>query len=101
MMILRGVNVFPTQIEELILRIPALAPHFQCVLSREGRLDALTVRVERRDGVGAAAADEAGAALARMVKDTIGVSIAVEVADPQGIERSLGKARRIIDNRPR
>src|SRR5262244_2743966 len=83
MIILRGVNLFPTQIEELILRIPELAPHFQCVLTREGRLDALTVRVERRDGVGAAAADEAGAALVRMVKDTIGVSIAVEVADPQ------------------
>jgi phenylacetate-CoA ligase len=101
MMILRGVNVFPTQIEELILRVPALAPHFQCVLSREGRLDALTVRVERRDGVAVATADEAGAALARMVKDTVGVSIAVEVADPQGLERSMGKARRIIDNRPR
>jgi len=100
MMILRGVNVFPTQIEELILRIPALAPHFQCVLSRQGRLDALTVRVERRDGVEPATADEAGAALVRMVKDTIGVSIAVEVADPQGIERSMGKARRIVDNRP-
>src|SRR5262249_2625773 len=100
MIILRGVNLFPTQIEELILRIPELAPHFQCVLTREGRLDALTVRVGGRDGVGAAAADEAGAALVRMVKDTIGVTVSVDVLDPNGVERSLGKARRILDHRP-
>jgi len=101
MIILRGVNLFPTQIEELILRTPELAPHFQCVLTREGRLDALTVRVERRAAVDPAAAAGAGAVLATLVKDTIGVTVAVEVLDPDGIERSLGKARRILDQRPR
>ena len=99
MIILRGVNVFPTQIEELILRTPELAPHFQCVLSREGRLDAMTVKVERRHGVGPAAAQEAGRALAGLVKNTIGVSIAVDVIEPDGVERSMGKMRRIVDQR--
>ena len=65
MMILRGVNVFPTQIEELILRTPALSPHFQCVLDRQGRMDTLTVQVERRAGVAADEAARAGAALVR------------------------------------
>jgi phenylacetate-CoA ligase len=101
MMILRGVNLFPTQIEELILRIPELAPHFQCVLTRDGRLDELTVLVERRASVDPAAAAGAGGTLATMVKNTIGVTVAVDVLDPGGVERSLGKARRVIDKRPR
>jgi phenylacetate-CoA ligase len=100
MIILRGVNLFPTQIEELILRTPALAPHFQCLLTRQGRLDALTVRVERRSGVTPAAAEAAGRDLAAAVKNSIGVSIAVEVTEPDGVERSLGKMRRIVDQRP-
>ncbi|MFB9237766.1 phenylacetate--CoA ligase PaaK [Plantactinospora siamensis] len=99
MIILRGVNLFPTQIEELILRTPALSPHFQCVLTRAGRLDALTVRVERRPDAEPAAGTRAGAELAEAVKNTIGVSIAVEVIEPDGVERSLGKMRRIIDQR--
>jgi phenylacetate-CoA ligase len=97
MIILRGVNLFPTQIEELILHIPALAPHFQCVLSRSGRLDELTVRVESRPG--ALDVDEAGAQLRAAVKNTIGVSVAVEVVPPEGVERSMGKMRRIVDQR--
>jgi len=101
MMIVRGVNVFPTQIEELILRIPQLSPHFQCVLRRDGRMDTLTVRVERRAEVDKAAAAEAGAALAARVKSTIGISIHVEVLEPDGVERSMGKMRRIIDERPK
>ena len=100
MIILRGVNVFPTQIEELILRTPALAPHFQCVLTRDGRLDTLTVKVERRHGTEPAAAQHAGHNLANMVKNLIGVSIAVEVIEPDGVERSMGKMRRIVDQRP-
>jgi phenylacetate-CoA ligase len=99
MMIVRGVNVFPTQIEELILRVEQLSPHFQCVLTREGRLDALTVRVERRAGAEPAAAAEAGETLVRLVKNTIGVTVAVEVVEPDGVERSMGKMRRIVDNR--
>jgi phenylacetate-CoA ligase len=101
MIILRGVNLFPTQIEELILRTPQLAPHFQCVLTRDGRLDAMTVRVERRPGVDPAAAGPAGRELATLVKNTIGVSVTVDVIEPDGVERSLGKMRRIVDQRPK
>jgi phenylacetate-CoA ligase len=101
MIILRGVNLFPTQIEELILRTPALAPHFQCVLTRPDRLDALTVRVERRPGTDQAAGEAAGRDLAALVKNTIGVTIAIDVIDPDGVERSAGKMRRVIDQRPR
>ena len=101
MIILRGVNLFPTQIEELILRTPALAPHFQCLLTREGRLDALTVKVERRHGTDPAAAESAGRELAELVKNTIGVTVAVEVIEPDGVERSVGKMRRIVDQRPK
>jgi len=99
MIILRGVNLFPTQIEELILRTPALSPHFQCVLTREGRLDALTVAVERRVGSEAGAAQDAAAALVQLVKNTIGVTVQVDVLEPESIERSVGKMRRIVDRR--
>jgi phenylacetate-CoA ligase len=99
MIILRGVNLFPTQIEELILRTPLLAPHFQCLLTREGRLDALTVKVERRPGVEPAAAAAAGVELIKLVKNTIGVSVGVDVIEPDGVERSVGKMRRIVDER--
>ncbi|MEZ0578390.1 phenylacetate--CoA ligase PaaK [Nocardioides sp. MH1] len=101
MIILRGVNLFPTQIEELILHTPALSPHFQCVLSRTGNLDDLTVLVEHREGVGSEAAADAGAELKRLVKNKIGVSVAVDVVPPDTVERSLGKMRRIVDNRPK
>jgi phenylacetate-CoA ligase len=101
MIILRGVNLFPTQIEELILRIPELSPHFQCVLTRQGRLDALTVRVERRPEAQPATAARAGAVLTDRVKNTIGVSVDVEVIEPDSVERSMGKMRRIVDQRPR
>jgi phenylacetate-CoA ligase len=99
MIILRGVNLFPTQIEELILRTPALAPHFQCVLTRDGRMDALTVKVERRADSDPAAAESAGRDLATAVKNTIGVTVNVEVIEPDGVERSMGKMRRIVDHR--
>ncbi len=99
MIILRGVNLFPTQIEELILRTPALAPHFQCVLSRPGRMDELTVRVERRPGTDTVTGSAAGEALRTLINNSIGVSVRVDVLDPDGVERSLGKARRIVDER--
>ncbi|HKP42709.1 phenylacetate--CoA ligase PaaK [Mycobacterium sp.] len=99
MIILRGVNLFPTQIEELILRVPALAPHFQCLLSRAGQLDELTVLVEHRNGVSSDTALEAGAQLTRLVKNSIGVTVGVDVVAPESVERSAGKMRRIIDNR--
>ncbi|WJV50594.1 phenylacetate--CoA ligase PaaK [Streptomyces flavofungini] len=99
MVILRGVNLFPTQIEEIVLRTPGLAPHFQLRLTKEGRMDALTVCVEARadtpPGRRATAAREISAA----VKDGIGVTVAVEVVDPETIERSVGKFKRIVDLR--
>jgi phenylacetate-CoA ligase len=101
MIILRGVNLFPTQIEELILRTPALSPHFQCVLSRSGRMDELTVRVERRADAAPSDASAAGQRLRALIKSTIGVSVAVNVVDPDRVERSVGKMRRIVDDRPR
>ncbi|EOM76177.1 phenylacetate--CoA ligase [Rhodococcus rhodnii] len=100
MIILRGVNLFPTQIEELILTIPALAPQFQCVLARPGRMDTLTVRVEARGEATNEDHAAAAASLQKLVKNRIGVTIAVEVLEPTSLERSIGKARRLIDNRP-
>jgi phenylacetate-CoA ligase len=99
MMIIRGVNVFPTQIEELILRDPMLAPHYQVEITRPRNLDELTVLVERSAGAGGADADAAGARLAQRIKDLIGVSCEVRVTQVGGIERSLGKARRVVDKR--
>ncbi len=100
LIILRGVNLFPTQIEELILSTPELSPHFQCVLERAGTLDSLTVVVERRESAPGGAAAEAGVTLKRLVKSSIGVSVDVHVVDPATVERSVGKMRRIVDNRP-
>ncbi|GAA3398955.1 phenylacetate--CoA ligase PaaK [Streptomyces roseoviridis] len=99
MVILRGVNLFPTQIEEIVLRTPAVAPHFQLRLTREGRLDALTVRAEARPGATPEERAAAAGAIAAAVKDGIGVSVAVEVVDPESLERSVGKIRRIVDLR--
>ncbi|GAB2459524.1 phenylacetate--CoA ligase [Jatrophihabitans fulvus] len=101
MIILRGVNLFPTQVEELILRTPALSPHFQLHLSRPGRMDELAVHVERRPGASADDGAAAGRELGRLIKNTIGVSTAVLVQNPDTIERSMGKMRRIVDERPR
>jgi phenylacetate-CoA ligase len=101
MIILRGVNLFPTQVEELILRIPGLSPHFQLVLSRPARLDELTVRVEARPDA-ASAEDRARSAelLGARIKETIGVTAQVDVLEPHLIERSAGKAQRTVDLRP-
>jgi phenylacetate-CoA ligase len=100
MIILRGVNLFPTQIEELILRIPALSPHFQCVLERTGNLDTLTVVVERREDATGPVAMDAGVAVQKLVKNSIGVSVDVLVVEPAAVERSMGKMKRIVDKRP-
>lgn len=101
MVILRGVNLFPTQIEEIVLRTPGVAPHFQLRLTREGRLDALTVRAEARPDAAAGTRDAAARAITAAVKDGIGVSVTVEIVEPESLERSLGKIRRIVDLRPR
>ncbi|MFF0105476.1 phenylacetate--CoA ligase PaaK [Streptomyces hirsutus] len=101
MVILRGVNLFPTQIEEIVLRTPGVAPHFQLRLTREGRMDALTVRAEARPGADAATRAAAARSVEAAVKDGIGVSVGVEIVDPETLERSVGKIRRIVDLRPR
>jgi phenylacetate-CoA ligase len=101
MIILRGVNLFPTQVEELILGLPALSPHFQLHLSKQGNMDAMTVHVERRPDATPSSAEAAGAQLAASIKNTIGVSAAIVVENPETIERSMGKMRRIVDNRSR
>jgi phenylacetate-CoA ligase len=99
MIILRGVNVFPTQIEEIVLRTPGLSPHFQLVLTTQGRLDALAVRVEARPDTPLDARAPAAAALVTAVKDTVGVSVTCEVVDPDTLERSVGKLQRLFDRR--
>ena len=101
MLIIRGVNVFPTQVEELILKDRSLEPHYQLEITRPGSLDELTVVVERSPAAGSADGDVAGKKLAHNIKSMIGVTAAVRVVAPGGIERSLGKARRVIDKRPK
>ena len=102
MMILRGVNIFPTQIEEQLLKCGGLAPHFQIELVRAGRMDDMVVHVEAMPH----AADEAARAssakeLAHHIKSVVGVSTKIKVGDPDSVERSAGKARRVVDNRPK
>ena len=99
MLIIRGVNVFPTQIEELILKHAALAPHYQLEVTRPTVLDELTVLVERAPGTGGTDGDAAGAQLAHLVKSLIGITAEVRVVQSGGIERSIGKAKRVIDKR--
>jgi len=101
MIVLRGVNVFPTQIEEILLRIPGLAPHFQLVLTSRDHLDELTVQVEARAGLGEEQRAEAARALTAQVHDHVGVRVQVAVGDPGTIERSAGKMRRVVDQRNR
>jgi phenylacetate-CoA ligase len=99
MMIVRGVNVFPTQVEEQILSVEGLTPHYLCVLTRPGNLDELTVRVEAHGSVAEGDRVGLGARLAKRVKDHVGVTVNVEVLAPHALERSLGKAKRISDLR--
>ncbi|OAN77194.1 phenylacetate-CoA ligase [Sulfitobacter sp. EhC04] len=102
MIILRGVNVFPTQIEEALMATSGLAPHFQIELSRPDRMDQMRILCECAD---ASVSDDlrAGAAkaLSAQIKQTVGISVKVEVADVGGVPRSEGKAVRIVDNRPK
>ena len=100
MMIIRGVNVFPSQIEELLLQQPSLAPHYQLVLTREMHLDQLEVLVETREDVRHGDGIRGGTSLEHLIKSLIGISCKVTVLPPNGVERTLiGKARRIVDKR--
>lgn len=102
MIILRGVNVFPSQIEEQMLTVEALAPYYQIELVSKGRMDAMRIHVEV---LPAATAPEQRATctaqLAKRIKDIVGISAEILVGDPGSVERSQGKARRVVDNRVR
>ena len=99
MLILRGINVFPTQVEELLLRVPGLSPHYQLVLSRPHRLDEMTVRVEARADRAAHERAELAGRLGALVKDGLGVTVACDVVEPGTLQRSEGKAQRVVDLR--
>ena len=99
MMIIRGVNVFPSQIEEQILRCPGLAPHFQIELTRPDRLDKVRIMVERRPEASDPVVSDGGRLLAQHIKTLIGVSVSIEVCACGALPRSQGKAVRVIDHR--
>ena len=102
MMIVRGVNVFPTQIEEQLLRCTGLAPHYQIELRREQRLDVMRLLVEARtDHADEASRGAHAATLAAHIRSNVGISVEIVVGDPGNIERSAGKARRVVDRRPK
>ncbi len=100
MLIVRGVNLFPSQVEEQILRDPALSGHYVIELSRTGALDDLLVRVEARPEFAHEARSLSAGALGERLKGMCGLTATIEVVEPGGIERSMGKARRVIDKRP-
>jgi len=100
MIILRGVNVFPTQIEEQLLKVDGLSPHYQIQLTKSGPMDAMTIHVEATAEAATQDARDASAKeLAEHIKGTVGVSANIDVCEPGGIERSMGKAVRVVDNR--
>jgi phenylacetate-CoA ligase len=101
MLIIRGVNVFPTQIEELLLNLQGLTPHYLLEITRDEHLDALTVNVECVSGVAGdvLARERLGQQLQSQIKERIGVTARISVCGPDSIERSIGKAKRVIDKR--
>ncbi len=102
MIILRGVNVFPTQIEEALMATPGLAPHFQIELSKPDRMDQMRIVTEVADSaLGREARETAGRALASAIKQSVGISVKIDVLDAGRVARSEGKAVRILDNRPK
>jgi phenylacetate-CoA ligase len=101
MLIIRGVNVFPSQIESVIATIPELAPHYILEVSRPAQLDELDVVVETRAETGADAAATLARRAEHLIKALVGVTSTVRAVAPGAVERSQGKARRVIDKRPR
>ena len=99
MLIVRGVNVFPSQIEEQLLKIDSLSPHYFIELHKEGHLDAVSVHVELKANADAAARDAAVSELRKHIKSYIGVSVAIDCHGPGELPRSEGKAKRVVDNR--
>jgi phenylacetate-CoA ligase len=102
MIILRGVNVFPSQIEEQVIATGGLTTHYQIELFRAGRMDAMRVHVEAEpDSNNEASKTAASRMLYKRIKDVVGVSTEIDVQEPGGVERSAGKAKRVVDNRPK
>ncbi|OZD47265.1 phenylacetate--CoA ligase [Rhodococcus sp. 06-1477-1B] len=99
MIILRGVNLFPTQIEEIVLGIETLTPHFVLELRRDGRMDALTVRIERHPALDREVCEAAGVVLRQRIKVSIGTTVDVRVEEPGILPRSEGKYKRVYDLR--
>ena len=99
MLIIRGVNVFPSQIEALVLEQPGLSPHYFLEVYQEGRLDTMDVLVELKPGATNTNRGQEAAALQQRIKDLVGVNTTVRVVDQGAIERSQGKARRVNDTR--
>ena len=99
MLIIRGVNVFPTQIEERVLKVDGLAPHYQLHITRADNLDRMDVYVERLPEVDAGSTDALASKLQKAIKEFVGVSTTVDVREPGGVPRSEGKAVRVIDER--
>ena len=101
MIILRGVNVFPSQVEEIVLRTPGVAPHFRIELTRKGRMDHMAVYAEARADTPADVRRAGAEAIARGIKDGVGVTVEVRIVDPETLERSVGKIQRVKDLRAR
>lgn len=99
LIIIRGVNVYPANVESVLFEFEHLSPHFQLVLTRPGRMDEVTVEVECREGVDAAQREGLGVRVASRIKERLGVSSTVDVKDPGALPRSVGKLKRIIDRR--
>ena len=98
-MIIRGVNVYPANVETVLFEFAPLSPHFQLVLTRPGRMDEMTVEVEARDGVGAVEIEGLDKLVAARIKERLGVSCTIDIKLPGDLPRSVGKMKRIIDRR--
>ncbi len=101
MLIIRGVNVYPSQVEAVLVGMPGLAPHYQLVVERRGSLDHMTIEVEAEPGAGTATFDALAHAAAHHVKSMVGITADVVIRPPGSIERSTGKAKRVRDLRPK
>jgi phenylacetate-CoA ligase len=102
MLIIRGVNVFPSQIESVLMEVPGVAPHYQLIVSREGQLDNLEVQVEVDEDTFSDEVKQLQALtqkIQKQIKDYLTVSVKVKLVEPRSIPRSEGKAKRVIDMR--
>ena len=99
MLIIRGVNVFPTQIEEQVCAIEGLAPHYLIEIDKQGNMDTVTVRVESEPGQSTQSNEQLIKLLSHKIKTFIGISATIIIETPQQLPRSEGKAKRVIDNR--